>query len=88
MTRADYLHALQELRDKYLALRNSLFKAATNADGEYPNDECGQDDQQSVAEMDRILAAADEALRALDEDRKHPDPLGEALNSGDGTWRP
>ena len=24
----------------------------------------------------------------FDEKQKRPDPLGEALNSGDGTWRP
>jgi len=88
MTRADRLHALQELRDEYLVLRNSMFEAATNSEGEYPDDEYGQDDRESVAEMDHVLAAADEALREIDEKQKRPDPLGEALNSGDGTYRP
>ena len=80
--------ALKRLRNEYLLLRNSMFEGATNAEGEYPDNEAGQDDRASVAEMDRILAAADEALREFDEKQKRPDPLGEALNSGDGTWRP
>lgn len=62
-----------------IALRRNVYKRLVAQ---------GKLSERQAAEKIAIMEAVLESLRKVEEDRNARDPLGEALNMGDGTYRP
>lgn len=81
----EILTVLNDVRAYLIVDRDALYDSVTNVDGEYDS----EDDREAVAEADELLDRVTAAIAALERlPTRENDPLGEALNSGDGVYRP
>ena len=71
---------------KPLTVREALLTVLDQVD--YTNGACGVTEMVGAVLPKNVIALAREALAKDKSDAVNPDPLGEALNSGDGVYRP
>lgn len=84
MNQADHIALLRDLHAFLVVDRDCLYDSVTNIDGIYDSD----DDREAVEEADELINRVNSAIEDLENDMRRPDPLGEALNSGNGSYRP
>lgn len=83
MMPTEHLELLRDVHAILVLNRDCLFDSVT-IDGAYDCD----DDREAVEEADALIARVKAGIEDLEAGMRQPDPLAEALNSGDGSYRP